>query len=181
MSVSRRDSILDAALPVFLAHGVAGASIGEIQAASGASVGSIYHWFGTKEGIAAALYCRALAGYQAGVVATLRAHEDAEAGVRQVVAGYLRWVEGHPDDARFLLEVRVAPGDELRALNRSFFAEVVGWAEPRLRVARIELVYALWLGPGQELARMWLAGSTPDPPGAHAEILADAAWSALRP
>ena len=179
--MGRRDAILDAALPVFLEHGLAGASIGEIRAASGASVGSIYHWFGTKEGIAGALSLRALAGYQAEVSALLEEHGDAEAGVRAVVAGYLDWVEGNRDDARFLLEVPVATSDELRALNRTFFARVVGWAGPRLRVQRIELVYALWLGPGQELSRMWLAGRTPDPPSAHAQVLADAAWNALRP
>jgi hypothetical protein len=40
-------------------------------------------------------------------------------------------------------------------------------------------VYALWLGPAQELARLWLDGATRRPLGDYAGELADGAWAAL--
>jgi AcrR family transcriptional regulator len=43
---SRRELILDAALRSFLEHGLAGASIEDVCARSGSSVGSVYHHFG---------------------------------------------------------------------------------------------------------------------------------------
>ncbi|MDT5357048.1 MAG: hypothetical protein QOJ56_5580, partial [Mycobacterium sp.] len=42
----RRRAILDAALTIFLKNGVAGTTIEALHRESGASVGSIYHFFG---------------------------------------------------------------------------------------------------------------------------------------
>src|ERR1044072_5609834 len=70
MSASRKDEILEAALGSFAATG--GTAIEEVRKRSGASVGSIYHHFGGKDGIAAALYVQILRGYQEGVARALR-------------------------------------------------------------------------------------------------------------
>lgn len=50
-SVSTREALLEAALEAFTDHGYANASIAEIVASSGASVGSLYHHFGGKSGL----------------------------------------------------------------------------------------------------------------------------------
>jgi AcrR family transcriptional regulator len=104
-SPSRRERILAAALEVFLEHGLAGAPVEEICGRSGASVGSVYHHFGSKEGLAGAVYEAALSGYQSSFLAALEEHPaDAEAGVRAMVAAHLRWcLLDRPDLARFLL------------------------------------------------------------------------------
>lgn len=57
----RLDEILDAAEQVMLEVGPTGASIQEIARRAGASVGSIYHFFPTKEAILAALQARYIA------------------------------------------------------------------------------------------------------------------------
>src|SRR3954453_16411580 len=99
----RRQAILDVALDLFLDQD-SDATIEEICRRSGAANGSVYHHFGSKDGIAAELTARFLGDYQEGFVEALRAHDgDARGGVRAAIAHHLRWVAAHPDWARFLL------------------------------------------------------------------------------
>src|SRR5947209_6583081 len=166
--VNRRAAILDAALAEFNAHGLAGASIEDVRRRSGASVGSIYHHFGGKDGIAGALYLEGLREYQEMFVAALARAQSTRHGVEGAVHHHIRWVAGQPELARFLLlvgDATVVASTEgaLRELNRSFFGQVLRWTRPRveageLRELSLELMTALWLGPTQELARVWLAG-----------------------
>ena len=100
---ARRQEILDAALRSFSDKGVAAATVDEVRRLSGASVGSIYHHFGDKEGLAAALYVEGLRDYQGGYLEIVRRRPDAERGIKAVVRHHLRWVAAHPDLARFLL------------------------------------------------------------------------------
>src|SRR6478752_623699 len=129
---ARREAILAAALRCFVRRGYSATTIEDIRRESGASVGSLYHHFGGKDGIAAALYVESLATYQAAFLAVLEEHDDARAGVESLVRHHLRWVVEHPDRARFLLAVReteviAAAAPELRRRNRTFFAAVREW------------------------------------------------------
>jgi AcrR family transcriptional regulator len=189
---TRRDRILEAALAVFLEHGLAGASIEDVCARSGASVGSVYHHFGNKEGLAGAVFAEALSRYQASFLATLEEHpSDAEQGVRAMVGNHLRWcLQERPDHARFLLfhgdAARGVTGDELLASNRVFFRRVSGWwkthvAYGALRELDFDLAYAILLGPAQEFCRLSLTGRTTIPPSLAEPVLADGAWLALTP
>lgn len=187
---ARRQAILDAALAVFLERGAASASIEEIRARSGASVGSIYHHFEGKEALAAALYNEALADYQSGLLAELDAAPDTRAGIEAGVRHHVRWVVEHPDRARYLLigtdaRVAMAGGRDLREQNRRFFARVNAWLAPRLAAGELrdvapEVLHALWIGPSQELARHWLEGRVHRTPAEDADVLAAAAWNALK-
>lgn len=191
-SPTSRERILAAALPVFLEHGVAGASIEDVCGRAAASVGSLYHHFGSKEGLAAAVFESALSRYQSSVLATLEEHpSDAERGVRAMVSTHLRWcLEEHPDEARFLLfhgdAARGATGVELAAANRAFFRRVSGWwrthvAYGALRALEFDLAYAILLGPAQEFCRLSLTGRTTIPTDQALPVLADGAWLALTP
>jgi AcrR family transcriptional regulator len=189
-TANRRAAILNAALPVFLRRGVAAASIEEIRRRSGASIGSIYHHFSSKEGIAAVLYIDALGDYQDGLLAVLREQADTRAGIEASVRHHLGWIEAHPDRARFLFAgvdpaTALAGGRDLREMNRRFFDAVLSWLSPRvergeLRDAPPDVLHALWVGPGQELSRHWLAGRISMSPLSAAPTLAQAAWQALR-
>jgi AcrR family transcriptional regulator len=190
-STVRRGAILEAALVEFTAHGVAGASIEDIRRRSGASVGSIYHHFGDKDGIAGALYLDGLRDYQEGLLATLRDAESTRVGVESAVHHHIRWITEHRDLARFLFLGRdaravVATERSLRDLNRRFFTAVLRWTRPRvehgeLRDLEIELLTALWIGPSQDLARHWLGGRSRISLIDAAPQLADAAWRCLCP
>lgn len=191
-AATTRGGLLDAAREVFSASGFAEASIAEVVAQAGASVGSLYHHFGSKEGLAAAVFESALSLYQSSVLATLEEHpSDAERGVRAMVATHLRWcLEEHPDEARFLLfhgdAARGATGVELAAANRAFFRRVSGWwrthvAYGALRALEFDLAYAILLGPAQEFCRLSLTGRTTIPTDQALPVLADGAWLALTP
>jgi len=188
-TAARRAAILDAALAEFATQGVAGTSIEDIRRRSGASVGSIYHHFGDKDGIAGALYLEGLSDYQQGFVSVLDEAKTTRAGVEGGVMHHVGWIAEHRELARFLLlgrdaRVVVATERPLRVLNRRFFAQVAGWTRPRIEAGELrklepELMTALWIGPSQDLARHWLARrsriSLPDA----APALAQAAWRSL--
>ncbi|MDX6661573.1 MAG: hypothetical protein QOJ55_2395 [Solirubrobacteraceae bacterium] len=185
-SQPRRAAILTAALRCFVRQGYTATTVEDICRASGASVGSVYHHFGGKDRIAAALYVESLADYQAGFLATLRAHDDARAGVEALVRHHLRWVREHPDVARFVLavgetEVLAAAASELRRRNRAFFAAVGKWFAGHSELPDLEpdLLEPLLLGPAQEFARHWLAGRAVTTPEQAEDVLAAAAWRAL--
>jgi AcrR family transcriptional regulator len=179
--MTRRDGILRAALHAFDVHGVLGARLEDIRAGSGASIGSIYHHFGDKEGIAEALHAQVLADYQRGFVAALEG-AGAEAGVRAVVLHHLEWAEQHPAEMRYLLAGPPA-GDAVHALNRDFFARVRGWwADQRdLRELGLAEAHAVWLGPATEYCRHWLAGRAARPDAHHRDLFTETAWRSLCP
>jgi len=183
-------TILAAALASFGEHGFTGASIEDIRRRSGASVGSIYHHFGGKEQIAAALYVEALAGYGAGFRRALARNPGAEEGVRAAVRHHLRWVAQQPELARFLAdrreaEVAVASEDAVRDLNRAVFGATRSWHERHVRAGVVrdvplDLLYSILLGPAQEFARQWLTGRASTSLRRAQTELADAAWAAIR-
>lgn len=188
-SEGRRREILAAALACFLERGVAAATIEEIRDRSGASVGSIYHHFGGKQELAAAVYLEGIRDYQEGFRRELRRHRDAESGIKGIVRYHLRWIAAHPDWARYLLhhrepEVLRASEGALEEMNRRLFAEVAAWAEERGGAGVVglppDLANAMWLGPAQEFARHWLAGRAQTSIERAARVLAEAAWRSLR-
>lgn len=180
--MTRRETILEAALESLEAGEEV--TIESVRERSGASVGSIYHHFGDKDGILGALYVQVLGEYQAGVMRTLKADPDAEEGIKGMVRHHLRWVERNPERARFLLDGEGAKervGEEVDELNKSLFAKVEAWVEKQddLSPMRSEVFFSAVFGPAQALARSWLARRT----GSLREMeddLAASAWRAVR-
>lgn len=186
-----RDALLEAALHAFAERGYGSTTMADVRRAAGASTGSLYHHFPTREHLAAALWLDGLERFQDGFAATLHAADGAQAGVRAGVRFHLGWVREHPDRARLLLgdqdpAVRAAAAERLAARNAAFFGAVRAWhaghvAAGALRELPFDLLYALWIGPAQEVARAWLAGGTRTALDRFAGELADSAWAALRP
>lgn len=191
VDISARQSILVAALGLFSTRGYEASTIEGLRAASGASTGSIYHHFKSKQDLAAALFVEGLAYYQEEVLAIYAANPDAEEGVRSIVRHYLRWTAENRSLARFLLttrepEVRAASNPSLEELNRRFYAETEAW-----RCAKVErgalkampsgIFRTIVTGPAEAFARRWLAGRMDIPIEAAAGQLAEAAWRAVRP
>jgi AcrR family transcriptional regulator len=178
----RKQKILDAALRAFADKGYAAATLADVRELSGASTGSIYHHFGDKEGLAAALYLEALRDYQEGVRAVLDRETDSERGIKGLVRHHLRWVGAHPDLARFLLAGRPpGAGERLEEMNQELLAAVADWLRGRgLRRMPGDVFYAVLLGPAQEFTRQWLAGRARSSMAAAERSLAEAAWRGLR-
>lgn len=189
-NADRRREILDAALACFVEKGLVATTIEEIRLAAGASIGSLYHHFDSKDDLAATLYVEGLRDYQEGAVAELRAHPRAEEGVKAAVVHHLRWVMRHNDLAYFIFSMGGldSPGpraNELRDLNQTFFSEYRRWLSRHIRSGEIrkvppDLYYALWIGPAHELARHLLSGRVRTQWQQAADLLAEAAWTALR-
>ncbi len=76
-SDARRRQILDAALELFLEAGVANCRVEDLFERSGVSVGSFYHHFGSKPGVAAALYLQIPEKFQGDFLAELSRHRSA--------------------------------------------------------------------------------------------------------
>src|SRR2546423_4194701 len=189
-TATRPREILGAALDAFTRHGYHGATIEEIRAASGASIGSIYHHFGGKQELAAALYLDGLRDYQQAFLEVLEQGGDAEATVKAIVENHLRWVAEHPKMASYLMssrevEVVRATEPELRAMNRAVIDATREWVERgviagALRALPTALYYAVLIGPAQEFARQWLRRRDRKALTDAQDALGEAAWRAVR-
>lgn len=188
---SRRQIILDAALSCFLAETVSATTVEMIRARSGASVGSIYHFFGSKDGLAAQLYVELLGDYHASYLDALRRSRSAKAGVTGAVHAHLRWVAANPDRARYFfnwreLEVIDRREPAVVALNDELYRVASEWLATHTRVGRIKslsprMFQALWMGATLEYTRLWLTHPTSTDDLIRAgNALADAAWQAVR-
>jgi 3,4-dihydroxy 2-butanone 4-phosphate synthase/GTP cyclohydrolase II len=186
----RRRQILDAALRCFNRTGLAEAKMGDICTEAGVSTGSVYHHFAGKDQLAAALYLEGSRDYQQGLLTELQRHATAERGIRAMVAHHIDWVVRHPDWARFLSQHRqgeflagVQP--ELDVMNQAFHGEVAAWLLPfveRGEVVRLprDLFTPVAMGPTLEYMGRWLAGGEQDDPRRATQVLATAAWNAVR-
>lgn len=189
----RRQDILNAALHIAMASGLDAVSIEGVRAQCGASVGSIYHHFGSKDAILAALFFDIFNAQSRALQAQLSLAKGLEEGTYGLVTGYLDWVVANPERARFMFQARsvVASGPrgaELAELAETRKNAVLQWLTPWLADAtgaqRIpcELAPSIVLGPVQSYCRAWLAGSSGLPsPQTYRLLLAEAAWKAIRP
>jgi AcrR family transcriptional regulator len=186
----RRRQILDAALRCFAEHGYEATTLGHIRERSGASTGSIYHLFASKEEIAGAVYLDGLGRYQEGFLEVLGRKKTAESIVRACVEYYLGWVEANEPLARFILHTRQAElvpavRNDLRTMNRDFFGKLAETIESHVCAGQIkpmprELFHAVVMGPAHEYARTWLAGRRKVALREASRLLAEAAWDGVR-
>ena len=188
-SRTRRRQILEAALDCFTARGVEATSISDIRARCGASVGSIYHHFGSKEGIASELFIDGVQRLNADLMSKLTRCRTAERAVKTVVTQYSDWVTRNRDLAGYLLNSRdLAMSAEaakmLRDVNRAHIRRVFEYFAPfvsdgAMRILPVETYIPIISGPIQDYARHWLAGQFKDSPAKVKTVFAEAAWSAM--
>lgn len=185
-TADRRQNILEAALASFLERGYVATSISDIRKASGASTGSIYHFFPGKGALAEALLREAVAGWSAEAIT--EPDTPAERVIKASVGGLLRWGLGNLGQLRFMDEIRTlaATGTELAAVE-TMLADGQRQAEAQYRrfVSRGEVrdlpwpvAHSLMLGPAYNYMRLVGRGAaaTQTAPA----LFADAAWDAVK-
>lgn len=187
---SRKDEILQAALACFTEHGVDVTTIEMIRDRSGSSIGSLYHHFGNKERIIAALYLAGTAQYADLLQRGFASAASAEACVKLLVTSYIDWVVANPDWARFILHSRSRVeagemGDALRDANRQHFAQILTALTEYRRQGLFKALpddcfASVVIGPTHDLARNWLAGRTQSELGECRELLAQIAWDSVK-
>jgi AcrR family transcriptional regulator len=186
-----RRRVLDAALSGFLEDGYAQTTIADIRGRSEVSNGALFHHFPSKDAIADALFVEAIASFHEGLWELVdRKPRSLRSAVRRVIEHQLRWIEEHPDLARFVymrghLDWDSRGGSEVEELNRRIAAAIREWMAPLIERGEIRprsmlVISAIVTGPSHAIAQRWLAGQLTSPPTAFVDELADAAWAGLR-
>lgn len=178
--------MLAAARRLFVGQGYFNTTIPDIVRASGVSVGSIYHHFGGKQEIAAALYRETMAELLAGMEA--RAAGEATIQRRLLALTELLYAscEQDPERLEYMLFVRhteVDP-DEVPVCLATPFRMVSDWIAEgmeRGEVARgpIDLVAGAFMGAVLKVVELRLRGKLARPlPGVAKDAFA-LAWRAI--
>lgn len=185
----KRD-IFRQALNLFNEQGIEATTIEMIRAECDTSVGAIYHHFGNKEGLVAALFFTALEDQARLRDAYLDTANTTEEGVQALVFSYVDWVEQQPQWARFQYHARFAVTkgpfkDELAERNKTRNLRLRQWLAQSGRAAELqdlsaELLPSLIIGQADSYCRAWLAGRVKGSPSAYRQVLAQAAWRSIR-
>lgn len=189
---SSRERLQAAALEVFNEVGVNAASIHDICARAQVSVGSAYHHFGSKQGLADYLLIAGLEGHLELLEPRLATAADARDAVAVLIRTLIEWVEGHSDWARYIyavadqLERAPAVAERRSEINRRYAASVQQRFGAELAGRRRhrwppEMMASLMVGPVHDYARRHLAGQVSTPPSALADLFVEAAWRLLEP
>ncbi len=187
-----RARVTSAALGVFTEHGYDGTSVAMLCDAAGVSVGSLYHHFASKAGVAAAVYADVLDSYQQTLINVTDSVTSAEAGVRGLVGAHHEWVARNTDGARFLMtsgNVAEISGvaARWRPANDELVAEIARWAEPHMESGKLRrldpaVFAAVLFGPSymHSTATLSRRMSPGDDTVDTVLAFAEAAWCALR-
>lgn len=163
------DRLLTTALQVYAASGQQGFTVNAVTAASGVSLGSLYHHFGSFDGLAAGLYIRCLGQLCDEVFDSLARTRTVRTGVRALVTSYLRFTVEHRDAALFLHASAysgylAAHATEIRAFKATKFGAIAEWLRPLMEAGEIAalptpVIEVLVMGPIEETARRWLSST----------------------
>ncbi|RSN09381.1 TetR/AcrR family transcriptional regulator [Nonomuraea sp. WAC 01424] len=177
--------LLDTALEVYPAD----FTLRAVTTRSGVSMGSVYHHFGSLEGLAAALYSRCMDELLDTLIAAVGPAADARDGVRRAVTAYLGFTAAHAAEARFIHaapyaldlgpyaeRIAAAKASRLARLNAWIGAHMEDGSVARLPAAQVEM---LLIGPVAEVSRRWLAGAPEIDLAEAARILPDRIWLSL--
>jgi AcrR family transcriptional regulator len=178
--------LLACALDCFESAGIAATTIEDIRARADSSIGSIYHHFGNKDGLVAALFFAALDDQAALVEPEIARATSARAVIEASVRAYLEWVAAQPRLARFLYMARssVAAGPSAEALarrNKERYRVLFDWIDRGIAAGEIralprETYVPLLIGPSETYCRAWLSERVKASPGQRVEVFTEAAW-----
>ncbi|MFE9860820.1 TetR/AcrR family transcriptional regulator [Streptomyces sp. NPDC005780] len=159
--------VLDCALDIYASDGEAGLTLTAITSAGGVSAGSIYHHFGSLQGVVVALAQSWLGRLLDELVGELTRAQDARGGIHAAVRAYLRFIQVHPDAARLIHSVTVdreftARAHQIRGAQEARLTPVAAWLQARQESGQLvdlplPVVESLILGPVTGIARRWLS------------------------
>jgi AcrR family transcriptional regulator len=181
--------ILNAALACFNELGIQATTIETIRERADSSIGSMYHHFGNKDGLIAALFFAALDDQLALTEPRIQSAASAREAIEALVQTYLGWVTQQPELARFMSQARatIADGpfsDELAQRNKQRFGGLLKWLDKGVKEGSIrplprETYASLLIGQAENYCRAWLSGRVKTPPSDFAQVFAEAAWRSV--
>jgi TetR/AcrR family transcriptional regulator len=132
-TLETRERLLEAALPIFAAHGFEGATTREIAKRAGVALAALPYHFETKDALWRAAVDRIFALLHDAVAVRL----DALAGLepherlRHALRDFLAFAAAHPELHRFMLQEGTAPSERLTWLVerhvRPVYERLTGW------------------------------------------------------
>ena len=186
---STRQALLDAAVELFLTQGVEATSMDQVRSAAGASNGSLYHHFPTRNHLARTIYEAALRDYQANLRGALGDKLSAQQGVQNLVKRHIAWVRRSPQQARVLHELRASTVIEglepdWEQANAAAYSSIKAWvarhvAEGTMQDLPFEVWMALVFGPALQLTPRWAREEAARVPTRVINALAQAAWRSV--
>jgi AcrR family transcriptional regulator len=186
---TRRSTIADAAAAVFADLGFESASVEDIRRLSGASVGSIYHHFGTKGELASAVVLQAHSEFCDELLTALTEAQTVEQSIRAAAALPIVRADRDP---RCVLFSRGYVGGLLRgrwledfaATNQRILHSDDEWMTPFVNEMLLHdfpasIYLSIWCGPSREFVSSWATSESPRSEVAAAIAqFGDLAWSA---
>ncbi|MFJ9869315.1 TetR/AcrR family transcriptional regulator [Streptomyces sp. NPDC101165] len=183
------EQLLDAALRVYAEAGDQGLTVGAVTKASGVSLGSLYHHFGSIDGLMNALLLRWLGRLLGELVKALEGTRTAHTGIRALVTAYLGFVQEHREAALLLHSsyadrAGMADGRRLRDAQEARLSPLAAWAQTYIESGELAplppaLLESLILGPVIGVSRRWLSGIDDVDLDEAAVILPDRIWRSV--
>jgi AcrR family transcriptional regulator len=155
-----REAVLDAAERLIAEHGYEAATVGALVKAAGIPASSIYHYFGSKDGVLFAVMERGAQRYFAELQLPERRLGSPREHLGALLEAATSTLERHPDFLRILVVMAVQPsaagdGEVHRVVERV--------RELALQRLREQMHVAFGLDPASDaadhLARFWLSAS----------------------
>lgn len=182
--------VLAAALAVYRDSGPAGFKLTAVTEASGVSVGSVYHHFGSFDGLAATLFSRCMGDLLNSLAAAVEEQRTARGGIVACVATYLEWTASHRAEALF---IHASAGanflplyrDEIAADKAARVRRLTDWLRPHVQAGEVAdlppaMIEALVIGPAAEVARRWLTGAGEFDIDTASRLLPERVWQSVR-
>ncbi len=150
---TRYDEIVRGAAKAFGDRGFAATSMRQVAEATGASLGSIYHHFGSKEGLLEAMMTGNFRRVRASLEERLADVSDPVDSVVVFVENHIEFFAEHLDEMRVMsheLDTLGGPaGEELRALRNSYTERARGFLRqirPDLQEPEIDIATLCFFG-----------------------------------
>lgn len=184
------ERVLDAALAVFERGGFAGYTIHAVVRESGVSLGSIYHHFGSMDGLSAALYARCMASLLDAIGDELDGVSGPRAVITTIVRAYLRFAARERTAAAFIHAAPAASflpahAAAIAADKAPRFERIAAAIRPHVRSGAIAaipepLLELLVIGPAAEVTRRFVAGAPGITIEAAEKVIPERVWRSVR-
>jgi len=194
-SEETRTRVLDAARELLMEQGISAVTMKDVHARSGVSNGSLFHHFGSKDGILEALFVAERRAYLGAVGAAIVAYrgDPCDAFGAGAAAAVLFHAE---DPQRYMRLIAAFSNSEWLFRNEAIWAELIReveapvmlWATPHFQSGTLPalppaLIQSYMLGPAEQATQVWVRRGMPGELADYAPIVAkfvSAGFRALR-
>lgn len=184
--LSRQEQVLMTALRLFTERGYFNTSIHDIQRESKVSIGSIYHYFKNKEGIARELFIGLVTAMDEGMAQIDRSHATAHDRCRAALAWLMDLTRRTPSVMQFILYARhreFLPEEKPICSSGPFLRmkEMVrrGMDQGEIREMDVTVAAASLFGSGIRLIHLELDGVLERPVASYLDELWGCAWPSV--